>query len=305
MFFTALTLVITPFLSGQTEISDREVDRLWRIEWRRFENNFARVGEQYYCFPSFEPGKYATHAETEEELMQQTAYEVQYQTLKNGQQTMLIVKPLADIQAKIALLAEPKAGEYGFINSGNVLEIVDEDTVILNQVWLLNVDQVLAEKKAAAPDGDAVRSVLSIEDRRDDDIRGAFVAKLYEARDYGFEFRIEAIQLQKEPEFARKRWVVHGIDTGAMTVGNRFPDKPEERLHLAIAEAGDEEIVTTTVETLGKDLSELEMLNALEDLGVTKQDFIRILREEKMKDRDKYQRTTLERVFLLSRKPEE
>lgn len=285
---------------AQSEAELRQIDRRWNREWREFAKFFVVLEGQYYCFPGYDPERPSSHAMTAEEYIRHTAYEFIYRTQDSDNNRAVVTKPIEEAQAATLLIYDPLPGAYGFIHSGEIVHIEEQRSIDLKHVHLVDWDQLLAEKAdRQAWVQDFVREHLPAGKR---DAEGRLLDPLLEslriARDFRFEDRQRAYEIQTDEQFAQLTWRIAGVSTDDCVAGQRWPAGEEagRGLHLVILSVQDDLVTAVPPDWIGKDISELDVLNALEQFGYSKTTFIELVNLTRREHRDDYVQFVLDTI---------
>lgn len=269
------------------------VDRVWNRYWRDVAPFYVQHGEAYICVPGYDRRLPSSTGFSASDYQRQTARQVEYQDERGRDQTRVEVKPDDEAQAAVQALPSVAVGTYGHIHSGSIAEIVDGQTVILRDVWLVDAEQVRTDKAeaTAAVRREALGEVENRVRRARDGRRnnGDTIAEQAGSQrafvEWAFADREALARRQRDRAFSRLEWRIEGFKTESLRIGERWPDG--QTLQLVIVEVTDREIVAVPAARVGSGLSELDFLNCLEARSITKAQFVDMMNQARREhDRD-------------------
>lgn len=278
----------------------RHIDRRWNREWRDIAKHFVAFEGRYYCFPNYSPDRPSSHPMTPEEYIRHTAYEITYRTLKSDDNRFVVTKPLEDAQAATILLLDPRPGAYGYIHSGLVVDNIQDGEIILTAVHLIDWEAVMAVNDAhIAWVSEQISNLLPRNLRDEQDrFRLSLRESLFEANVFRKADRWIANHKQEENKFATREWRIFKFENGNSSIGRRWPLEGQASggVQLAILFSDGNQVTAIPSDHIGKDISELDLLNALEQFGYSKQDFVELVEATRREHRDDYIQRVLEAV---------
>lgn len=269
------------------------VDRVWNRYWRDVAPFYIQHAESYVCVPGYDRRLPSSTGVSASDYQRQTARQVEYRDERGRDQTRVEAKPDDEATAAVQALPAVEVGTYGHIHSGSVAEIVDGQTVILRDVWLVDTDQVRQEKAAAleAVTREAWSEVENRIRRARDGRRnnGDTIAQEAGSQrafvEWAFADREALARRQRDRDFSRAQWRIEGFKTESLRTGQRWP--AGQTLQLVIVEVTDREIIAVPAARIGSGLSELDFLNCLEARSITKAQFVEMMNEARREhDRD-------------------
>lgn len=273
------------------------VDRLWNLAWRNFASQYIEHDERFICVTNYDPKMPSSTGQSLNAYREKNVLEQTYRDERGRDQVRKIAKPSEEAHAAVALLPEVEPGQYGYIHSGEIADIVDGKTLIMEDVWLVDeeaieddrddkLDLVVEDVKediAEAIDR-AVRRRNAHELRRE---RG----EEFSALKWYFEDRDSAISRQREREFSRYEWQIVGFRTDRLAENKRWPSgrAAEQGLQLVIVEVKerDRTVTAVPVAAIGRGINELQFLEALEQRQITKPQFVEMVNDAKRQTNDK------------------
>lgn len=270
------------------------IDRLWNRYWRELAPFYVKQGESFVCVPGFDRRLPSSSGVTAADYKRQSAREAEY-TDENGRtRTRTQVKPDAEVNAAVQALPAVEPGAYGHILSGQIKEIVDDQTLILEDIWLIDARQVRTDKAEAEQAarreawGEVENRFRDFRDGRRD--RGDTIAQeagnLMNYINWCFEDRQALADRQRDRVYNRTPWRVIGYQTRTLTEGNRWP--ADQTLQLVIISVTDNEVLAIPAAKIGTGLNELEFLDMLASRTITKAQFVDIYTEARRVERTEY-----------------
>lgn len=299
---------------------EARIDRLWVREWENFAVFYVPYGDGFACFPDYEEGRGGNGEMSVEDYIRETAYEIEYEDENRRDHTLLVAKPREDAQAAMWLLRDPSPGDFGYIHSGLIREIVDGDELIVTHVGLVHwptvyearqadLQKVLAESFRLVtgrelPEEDKGKLQRGNDNRQDARQRTRSLSRLRpamrEAVNFRYADRAAAYERQKEEDFIALRWRIIGFNTENLTVGARWPqgEAAEEGLHLAVVDVqADGTVVAIPLALLEREMTELQFLDVIQDRQVTKDQFYDwVMAARREHGRDGYVRAVLDLI---------
>jgi hypothetical protein len=276
---------------------EARVERLWNLNWRSFATYFLEHDGSYVCVPGYTRSKPSSVGQTTSEYRKASTWTQEYEDERGKEVSRKLVKPEEEAFAAVALIPEVEVGQYGYIHSGEIDSIVDDKTVELEDIWLVDAASLREEKRELKEDlwGEVLSDIEdAIRDRaRGRNKRGKIVDRRMvenDAIDWGYEVREEAAQRQRSSEFSRYTWVVQGFATGKLEEGARWPSEnaKEPGLQLIVVDIDDRTVTAVPAATLRKGITELQFIDYLQTRELKKADFVEIVTEAKREHRSDY-----------------
>ncbi|XAL99917.1 hypothetical protein OT109_00750 [Phycisphaeraceae bacterium D3-23] len=286
---------------------EARIDRLWNRAWREFAPYYLEHDGTFICVPGYDRRLPSSTGMTIDDYQEQSAWEQEYTDERGRDRTRTLVKPDAEAHAAVAILPAIEVGQYGYIHSGNIDQIEDDQTLVLNRVWFLDAEAAKAEMQAMKEDvvrgavediGDAIRDRGRNERRN----RGDGIAQRRgaenDAIDWAYEDRTAAALRHMDREFVRYRWEIVGYRTDRLEEDARWPAgrAAEEGLQLVIVAVEGRNITAVPAETIGRGISEVQFLDLLAQRDLTKAQFVELLTEAKRESRNDYLPLVLARL---------
>ena len=270
------------------------IDRLWNRYWREVAPFYVKHGESFVCVPGYDRRLPGSAGITAADYQRQTARAVEYKDENGRARTRTEVKPDAEAQAAVQALSPVEPGIYGHILSGSIKQIVDSETVILEDIWLVDAGQVRTDKAQAEQAarreawGEVENRFRDFRDGRRN--RGDTIAD--EATDlmnyinFCFADREALAERQRDRLYSRTPWRIVGYQTRTLTAGNRWP--ADQTLQLVILSVTNNEVLAIPAAKIGTGLSELEFLDMLASRTMTKAQFVDLYTQVRRDHRTDY-----------------
>ncbi|MEM1355515.1 MAG: hypothetical protein AAGH88_11590 [Planctomycetota bacterium] len=274
----------------------RRIERRWNREWRNFANCFVKFEGNYYCFPNYDPDRPSSHPMTTEEYIRHTAYEFRYRSPERDNNVFVVTKSIEDAQAATSLIYIPKPGVYGYIHSG-ILDEIQESEFKLTEVKLVDWDAIEAKQpERQAWMNEQISACLPAGFRDKGGVyREPLAESLIEANRFRMADRKYARRQQTRDWFAALSWRMIGFEIQGARQAQHWP-RGDQGLHLAILSVDDHLVTAVNPDWIGRGISELDVLNALEQHGYSKTDFIELVDQTRREDLDDYIRRALETI---------
>lgn len=273
---------------------EARVERLWNLNWRQFTPFFLEHHGEFICVPTYERSKPSSTGQTVSEYRSENAWTQTYTDERGKEASRKLVKPEEDAFAAVGLLPEVEVGQYGYIRSGNVQEIIDGNTVELEDIWLVDAEAVREEKQELKEKlwGQVLEDIEEAIRDRDRSRRGRSSRRMAEndALDWGFESREQAIDRQRDQVFTRSTWVVKGFATDRLQEDARWPsaNAKGDGLQLVIVAVDDRTVTAVPAAVLRKGITELQFIDYLQSREMNKAKFVEIVTEAKREHRSDY-----------------
>lgn len=300
-----------------TQAEDAEaarIDRVWNRLWREFAPFYVEHAGEFICVPGYDRRLPSSLGQSARDYIRENTKDVEYTDERGRDRVRTLTKPEDEAQAVVRAIPEIAVGQYGYIHSGNIRTITGEQSVRLNQVWLLDAGAIRDERKErmdqVVRDGlgdieDAIRNRGRDERRnRGDNIIERRAAERDAIR-WMYEDREALAQRQAARAFSRYQWEVIGYQTGRLTEGLRWPagDAADDGLQLIIVDVTGTTVTAIPAQRIGGGLSEIDFLNCLEDRGLTKAQFVEMVNEAKREDRRGYAALVLNQLEGVTHEP--
>lgn len=246
----ALVEKIVALSDEQAQIlSERQVDLYWRQHGPRYANAYTVVDGHFVAAAKYHPGfKSSRHESVQSYLTKHsTQSEAKFGNLIF---TRNVAPPRAEAEAAAYVMPAVEPGEYGYIRSATVLEVVGPQELILTNINLIDAKEVNDEmsRERAAMRANVDQQVREIEQRRAEEIanqrrlepnnrtrvhferidRGEYYKQIDEYLEDRYAVRQELIKAQSQ--LGRIRLKVLGVDTENLNRGDTWG---EQRIHAA------------------------------------------------------------------------
>lgn len=286
-----------PSLEEQREAA--RIDRLWNRMWREAAPFYIEHDGGFVCVPGYDRRLPSSAGISFDDYREQSAWDQEYTDERGREQTRRLVKPEEEAMAAVGSIPEVAVGQYGYIHSGNIERIVDDSTLILEDIWLLDAEAAEEEKKELKADvlagiGEDIEGAIRNRGRNERRNRGDGIlrrrAAENESIDWAFEERTAAARRQRGRAFSRYAWEVVGYRTNRLAEDARWPSgrAAEEGLQLIIVEVSGTNVTAVPASALGRGLTEVQFLDCLAERGLTKAQFVEMVTEAKRASRNDY-----------------
>lgn len=284
-----------PEKSIEERREEARVERLWNLNWRALTAYFLEHDGEFIRVPDYDRTKPSSTGQSLSEYRSKSAWTQEYKDEHGKDQSRKLTKPEEEAFAAVALIPEVKVGQYGYIHSGKIDEIVDDKTVELEDIWLVDAEAVREEKREMKEElwGEVIEDIRDAiegrKKRRKNDIRGRRELES-DAIDWGFEVREEAADRQRDSVFSNYTWVVQGYATGNLKEDARWPSAKAKQpgLQLIIVKVEDRTVTAVPAATLRKGITELQFIDYLQSREMNKAAFVELITEAKREHRSDY-----------------
>lgn len=267
--FAGMTLTAAPDAATDIELA-------WQRNWKNYARRCVKIRDLYFTCASFETIYPSSKGLTAAAYRQKTAKEITERPGANVKVKKNLVKPAEEIDAAVKTLPEIAVGHYGSIHSAEVVEIIGPDEMIVAGIWLIDPQQVQADR---AKDKEKLLR------------QGADKSDLDDMLDHSYEVRDSLIKRQSDRSF-RSPVKLRGFSTVGVAKGERWVAKPaQNQIAIVGVEVGEvkvkfrktsEMLVAIPADSFMKPITdEKEFLALLAARGFTKQSFVALVQEEK------------------------
>lgn len=283
---------------GKTIEERREearVERLWNLNWRALAPYFLEHDDEFICVPGYDRSKPSSAGQSLSEYRSKSTWTQTYDDEHGKEQSRKLTKPEEEAFAAVALIPQIKVGQYGYIHSGQIEKIIDDKTVELQDIWLVDAKAVREEKQKMKEElwGEVIEDIRDAiegkKKKRKSKIRDRREIES-DAIDWGYKVREEAAERQRGIEFSRYTWVVQGYATGNLKEDARWPSSKAKQpgLQLIIVKVQDRTITAVPAATLRKGITELQFIDYLQSRELNKAAFVELVNEAKREHRNDY-----------------
>ena len=296
---TVPALAQTDAESLEARREQARIDSLWNRAWREFAPFYLEHDDTFVCVPGYDRSLPSSTGVSIRDYQERTAWEQEYTDERGRERTRTLVKPEEEAHAAVATITDIEAGRYGYIHSGNIDRIIDDKTLILDDIWLLDAAAAIEEVKelkASVVQGlvEDVEGAIRNRGRDERRNRGDGIARRRgaenEAIDWAFEDRTATARRQRGRAFARMDWEIVGYRTDRLTDDARWPTgrAAEEGLQLVIVAVSGNTVTAVPAATIGRGLDEVAFLDMLAQRDITKAQFVEMVNDAKRESRDGY-----------------
>ncbi len=269
--------------------------------WRRNHGRFARAvladnAGGYFVLPMYDRRYPSSTAKTVSAARAELTRRVKESMYGSGSMvhTRIIQPPQAEAEALAMMLPALEVGQYGYIHSAEVVEVLGPDEMIVEDIWLIDeraMDEARRADERRAKDADNTREVIDA---------------MYEQR--------EALaDRQDERDFRRATVRLKGFHTAGTMRGQRWLGPDEKGLQIAVVgkEAYGPErrpkfrLLAMPPDAFGEGVSETQFIELLEQRGLTPTQFVELIMEQHRATLDRAAADRAVFTRLLPQDPEE
>jgi len=270
-------------------------------DWRRNHGRFARAclpdGQGgYHVLPMYDRRYPSSAGMTVRAAKTELTRRVKENMFGEGPlvRTRIITPPDAEAEALAKALPALEVGQYGYVHSVEVEQILGPESMVIEDIWLIDEDAVDDAKRA--------------DERRAgrDDQAEAVIDAMYAQRE-------ALIERQDDRDFRRAEVKLTGFDTAGAVEGERWAGPEGQGLQIAVVgyeQYGSERRpkhrrVARPASDFGEGVCETQFIELLEQRGLTPTQFIERIKQEHRQtlDRDAADRAVF--AHLLPADPEE
>ncbi len=261
-----------PSVSGQDRPTARDVrrDRLWSQQWPRYAAKFQKLGDAYYYFPHFSEEATNSLGLSEREIRDDVTVEwiPNPNKLINKVVSRKVSSPPEDIAVALRVLPAYRAGEYGYIQSCNIVESRGEGEAVVNEIRLLDRRELERQRRDTV---DLVKRELGALPRLRTDPEDVLR--------FMFRHRSKALELEEAIAADGRPLLLRGF-TREHTREHRLSRMPSEGstwdgpIHIAILGEEDGRMVAVPPTMLKPVETEEEFLDVLASRNITREMFL-------------------------------
>lgn len=249
----------------------QDVQRLWERHWRVYAQRCAQFEDEFICAPGFDK-RYPSSAGVTVRQVEAKLSE----KIKVGGHGVVMTKtvrpPIAEAQAVALPIPKIKIGEYGFLASAEVVEVLGPKSMVVEDLYL--IDPAVYKKDYRADRAKARQA-------EDSDAAEASLAYIYTHRD-------ALIERQKDKRHKRIVLRLEGYPTQGLTEGDRWAGPKGQGFSVLIAHSEyygskrrqKQRAVAVAVDQIKWGLDEQTFVSLLEARGLTRQSFVSLVMEK-------------------------
>lgn len=203
---------------GETKYGlDADAYRLWERHWRDYAQRCAIFEDEYLCCPNYNKRYPSSAGMTLREARQALSQKVKVRS-GNMVSTKTIHMPVEEAEAMIKPIPRLTPGQYGYLSSAKVDEVLDATSVVIEDVQLI-------DSKALALDYKADRANA----KQADDSKEAI-----DILDHHYARRMDLADRQKHKSFKQAMIRLEGVSTRGLAEGQRWDGPRKDGLHILI-----------------------------------------------------------------------
>lgn len=273
---------------------EARIERLWNLNWRTFTTSFLEHDGRFIPVPGYERSKPSSIGQSISDYRSESQWTQTFEDDRGKETTRKLTKPEEEAFAAVALIPKVEVGQYGYIHSGEIDKIIDDKTLELQDIWLVDAEAVRSEKQNVRKElwGEVLEDIEdAIRNRRDRRAnRTSRRLAENEAVDWAYAVREAAAERQRDPAFSRYTWVVQGFATGKLKEDARWPsaNAREPGLQLIVVEVKDRTVTAVPAAALRKGITELQFIDYLQSRDMNKADFVELVTQAKREHRADY-----------------
>ncbi len=256
---------------------DAETYQLWERHWRDYAQHCARFEDEFLCCPAYNKRYPSSAGMSLRDARQELSRKVKVRSA-GMVRTKTIQMPLAEAEAMVNPIPRLAPGQYGYLHSVEVEEVLDATSLTIEEPLLIDAKTLAIEYKA-----DRARA------RQADDSDTAS-----DELEHRYARRMDLIDRQKHRAFSQAELRLVGFSTRGLAEGQRWTGPRDEGLRILVVKAeydGSERrprkrLVAAAVDQIRWGLSETDFITLLEARGLDPAGFVSLIQEE-MKEHDK------------------
>lgn len=250
---------------------DPQQNRLWERHWRVYAQRCAQFEGEYLCAPGYDKRYPSSAGITVRQAEARLSEKV-----KVGGQGIVVTKtvkmPVAEAHAMALPIPKIKIGEYGYLASAEVDEVLGPRSMVIEDLYLLDPDVYRKDYRADRAKARKARD------------RDAAEAEL----DYIYTHRDALVERQKDKRHKKIVLRLEGYSTEGLSPGDRWAGPKDQGFAVLIVRAeyyGNERrprqrAVAVAVDEVRWGLQEDAFIKLLEARGMTPGSFVELVMEK-------------------------
>lgn len=255
---------------------DAQTQRLWDRHWRVYAQNCAEFEGEYLCSPAYQKRLPSSAGMTVRQAEAKLSEKVRF-----GGSGVVVTKtvklPRQEAEAMALPIPKIKAGEYGYLASVEVVQVLGPKSAIVKDLYL--IDPVAMRRDYRADRAKAKQA-------QDRDAAEASLEYIYTHRD-------ALLVRQKDKKFRKIVMRLEGFATDGMTEDERWAGPKDEGLQVLIVRPevyGSQRrerkrLVGVSVEKVRWGLDEAGFIRLLEARGMEPAGFVELVMERMAEDK--------------------
>lgn len=138
---------IGPLGDAPLETDPQHIVALWNQHWRVYARRFVALDGDYAALATFDPRYPSSAGTTVSQAIRQNTESVRVSS-GNLSRTVAIKPDRDDVEPAAKAIPDIKVGEYGWIDSAKVDEVLGPDAMVVSAIWLLDAEAVTKQKAA-------------------------------------------------------------------------------------------------------------------------------------------------------------
>jgi hypothetical protein len=286
--------------TDETRLSNLQIARTWDLNWKYFGSRYVKVGDDHLPLPRWEPRFPSSLHKTVAQIQEESARMVEQPALGGMVRRVRVTMSREEATALSVTLPNRATGHYGFIHSFRIVEILGDQRMIVDEMWLLDAEDLERQMQTA------LRALES---------RGVDRRSAQSQVDEAFAERIKLARTQRERVF-RRPLVIDGIATRGLEVDTRWPSRPPQAHGFQIAMLGmttvqqerrrpvEMPLAVPTDQLRQGGMDEAPFRDMLAARGIDVPAFARLVVGEKRRDAEQFQRMVFEAIEAARPAPE-
>lgn len=296
----ALLVFMGSALPMQAQRSDRtELDgtpisaavySAYEANWRKYARYACKVGEGYGYIPDYNRRYDSSLGMTATQYMKETKVvrEIERGNLTIKRQYTI---PREDAEAWVRALHSSRVGSYGYVDSAQIVKILDDNRMLVKSLWLVNQER-LREQYA--------------QDKRRMEQREGEVNEEQLAFDYGKRIELKQMHDEEDNGFTQT-FLLMGYDTRGLREGERWHGPGDDGFQVGVirwqeletGEAGEDEgrrsrrsgdsvevpVLSALEQPMRRGVDGEQFKELLAERGMTVAGFVDMMRDLREKDR--------------------
>jgi|GEM_PF-4184408 len=124
--------------ADQIKISDAQVNSLWPVHWPRYADRYLKLDDDLVASAHYDTRYPSSSGVTMHEVLQGAMRKMRIQIFSNLVKDVRYTIPRAEAEAVAKVIPDLALGEYGYIHSAEVVQVLGPDEMVVKDVWLID-----------------------------------------------------------------------------------------------------------------------------------------------------------------------
>lgn len=281
IFTASLCLAGLTLPAAAQELTEQHVDNLYQRHMAEIAPYYQPYDGDYVAFPTYDPRKKNSSGIDEREWIAANTREGVYYDKQNRKHTRPITKIREELEAVTKIIPDFTPGSYGYIDSGEVVEVAD-NVLVLKDIWLVDARALRDSYRDMKTRirRDALRDIADERDRgRRRDIGPIANTRLDQLDELDWQFEEREHLQDRQRDLSNMQLIIEGVNTRNIKQGRRWPADPRQNIPIAIVREVANRVYAIPATELRKRLTDQQFQDLLQKRGYDKALFAELVLE--------------------------